>query len=155
MSEYTNKSEFPNEINLGRTETVPDYAAKEDSPPTKKRTYYPSLYISGVQGLGDLPKEGYALIYFKRKRLSITEGADCGSIPCSPMDEPTGKEETSYSADLEIQEICLPDDESDDHGDALDKMAEKAGLSVRANGPKSDDESDADEDDDSEEEEGD
>jgi hypothetical protein len=130
---------------------VPDYSADKEETPTKTKTYYPTLYISGVDGLGDLPKEGYALIYFRRKSLSITEGKDCGTIPCGPMDSDSpGGDKTTYSADLEIQELCLPDEESDDGGDAIDAMAEKAGLVVRGKKRLSDEE---DEGDDYEEEE--
>jgi|HubBroStandDraft_3_1064219.scaffolds.fasta_scaffold196732_1 hypothetical protein len=145
MASYSHQSEFPNEIKLGRTEKVPDYSADKEETPTKTKTYYPTLYISGVDGLGDLPKEGYALIYFRRKSLSITEGKDCGPIPCGPMDPDTSdRDKTTYSADLEIQELCLPDGESDDAGDAIDSMAEKAGLAIRGKKRQSDEEDDGD-----------
>jgi hypothetical protein len=145
MPEYSHKSEFPNEIKLGRIDKVPDYSKQKDETPTKTRTYYPTLYINGVDGLGDLPKKGYALIYFRRKSLSITEGKDCGPIPCGPMDSGSSdKDKTTYSADLEIQELCLPGGESDDGGDAIDDMAEKAGLKVRKNQRPSEEEDDGD-----------
>jgi hypothetical protein len=131
MPEYTHNSEFPNEIDLGRTEEVPDYADAKEETKTKKRTYYPTLYVRGVDGLGDLPKEGYALIYFKRKSLSITEGKDCGPGPCMAGDPESSKDETTYSAELEIHELCLPEEDDSDMGDNLDKMAQKAGLAVK------------------------
>ena len=88
------KSAFPNEVDLARE--VPDYGSSLEagpSKPKKMRKDYPSLYISGVEGLESMPKEGWALIYYKRRRLSLEENKD--------GDETSG-------ADLEIQEICLP-----------------------------------------------
>lgn len=83
---------------------------------TKSETMYPSLYISGVSNLESLPREGYALIHFKRR--SITMGERDGEECCS--------------ADLEIHEIRLPekgsDEEMGDMGDALTSIAKERGL---------------------------
>lgn len=153
MPEYTHSSEFPNEIDLGRTEDVPDYENKKEDVKTKKRTYYPTIYIRGVDGLGDLPKEGRALIYFKRKSLSISEGSDCGAGPCIPGDSSSSDDKTTYSAELEIHELCLPEEDDTDIGDNLDKMAQKVGLAV--NGKSRKDYDDDEEEDDGENEESD
>jgi len=77
---------------------------------------YPSLFISGAANLESLPREGYALIHFKRRSITMGErdGEDC------------------CSADLEIHEIRLPekssDEETGDMGDALTSMAKERGL---------------------------
>lgn len=82
----------------------------------KSKPMYPSLYISGVKNIEDLPREGYALIHFKRRSLTVgeREGEDC------------------CSADLEIHEIRLPEkdtaEEMGDIGEALTSMAEERGL---------------------------
>ena len=82
----------------------------------KSETMYPSLYISGVSNLESLPREGYALIHFKRR--SITMGERDGEECCS--------------ADLEIHEIRLPekgsDEEMGDMEDALTSIAQERGL---------------------------
>lgn len=82
----------------------------------KSETMYPSLYISGVSNLESLPREGYALIHFKRR--SITMGERDGEECCS--------------ADLEIHEIRLPekgsDEEMGDMEDAMTSMAKERGL---------------------------
>jgi hypothetical protein len=82
----------------------------------KSEPMYPSLFISGAKSLEDLPREGYALIHFKRRSITMGErdGEDC------------------CSADLEIHEIRLPEKGSDedmgDIGEALTSMAKKRGL---------------------------
>ena len=77
---------------------------------------YPSLYISGADGLESLPREGYALIHFKRRSITMGERDD----------------ESCCSADLEVHEIRLPEKGSEedmgDMADALKSMAAKRGL---------------------------
>lgn len=92
---------------------------------------YPSLYISGVENLDALPREGYALIHFKRR--SVTLGESDGENCCS--------------ADLEIHEIKLPeassDEDSGDLADAMKTLAKGRGLDT---GPQTDDAEYVDED---------
>lgn len=92
---------------------------------------YPSLYISGVENLDALPREGYALIHFKRR--SVTLGESDGENCCS--------------ADLEIHEIKLPeassDEDSSDLADAMKTLAKGRGLDT---GPQTDDDEYVDED---------
>ncbi len=104
------KSAFPKEIDLGRD--VPDYGATALTAPANKahaketKKDYPRLYLQGVTGL---PKEGYALIYFKT--LSATVGED-------------SEGEDKSSTDVEIQEICLPPtSKSEEDSDLSDAMA--------------------------------
>ena len=82
----------------------------------KSKPIYPSLYISGVENLDALPREGYALIHFKRR--SMTVGDRDGESCCS--------------ADLEIHEIKLPeagsDEDTGDMADALKAMAKDRGI---------------------------
>jgi hypothetical protein len=106
------KSAFPKEIELGRD--VPDYGATAIQAPAnkahekEKKKDYPTLYIRDVPGLEDIPKEGYALIYFRRR--SVTVGEDSAG-------------EDQASADLEVQEICLPPtSKSEEDADLSDAM---------------------------------
>jgi len=82
----------------------------------KVKPVYPSLYISGAKNLESLPREGYALIHFKRR--SITMGERDGESNCS--------------ADLEIHEINLPDkssqEDSGDMADAMKSLAKGMGI---------------------------
>jgi hypothetical protein len=82
----------------------------------KQRKIYPTLFVSGASGLEGLPREGYALIHFKRRSLT--------------MGDRDGEDMTS--AELEIHEIRLPekgsDEEMGDIGDALKSMAKDRGL---------------------------
>jgi hypothetical protein len=91
----------------------------------KSKPIYPSLYISGVENLDALPREGYALIHFKRR--SLTMGERDGESCCS--------------ADLEIHEIKLPEADSDedtgDMADALKSLARDRGIDT---GEESEDE---------------
>jgi hypothetical protein len=87
---------FPNELDLGRT--VPDYGepkltSSDAETPKKTKKVFPRLYIDDADGLGTIPREGYAMIYYKRKRVSVEEG---------------DKGERS-SADLEVQSISFPE----------------------------------------------
>lgn len=94
----------------------------------KQRKIYPSLYISGASGLEDLPREGYALIHFKRR--SVTLGDRDGEECCS--------------AELEVHEIRLPEkgggEEMGDVADAMKSLAKEKGLDVGAMEDESDEE---------------
>lgn len=109
-------NDFPVSIDLAID--VPEMGIDQPSPSkrTKSKPMYPSLYISGVSNLESLPREGYALIHFKRR--SITMGERDGEECCS--------------ADLEIHEIRLPekgsDEEMGDMEDALTSIAKERGL---------------------------
>jgi hypothetical protein len=109
--------EFPISIDLAITPTVEPIGF--DQPKGKSRELkpmYPSLYITGAKNLENLPREGYALIHFKRR--SITMGDRDGEECCS--------------ADLEVHEISLPEkgdsEEMTDIGEALTAMAKTRGL---------------------------
>lgn len=78
---------FPVEIDLGQK---PMEAGPQNATPNKSKKYYPTLYINNVDGLKDMPSSGYALIKYKRKGATI------------------GEDDKLKSADLEVQEICLP-----------------------------------------------
>ena len=105
--------DFPVSIDLAL-----DFPVISDMPSTKKgsKKVYPSLYISGAKNLESLPREGYALIHFKRRSVTVGERDD----------------EECCSADLEIHEIRLPekgdDEEMGDMADALKSMAKERGL---------------------------
>lgn len=108
-------NEFPVSIDLAID--VPEMGTTvSEKKGAKSETMYPSLYISGVSNLESLPREGYALIHFKRR--SITMGERDGEECCS--------------ADLEIHEIRLPekgsDEEMGDMEDALTSIAKERGL---------------------------
>lgn len=108
-------SEFPVEIDLAMSS--PSALSAVEAPSGKNdKKIYPSLYIGGTgSDLSALPKEGYALIYFKRR--SVTIGERDG--------------EAQHSADLEIQELCLPEAGEGDSGDLMDAakgVAKKMGV---------------------------
>lgn len=108
--------QFPISIDLAITPPEPIDLDMVVGKKGKSKPMYPSLYISGVKNIEDLPREGYALIHFKRRSLTVgeREGEDC------------------CSADLEIHEIRLPEkdtaEEMGDIGEALTSMAEERGL---------------------------
>jgi hypothetical protein len=114
------ESQFPVEIDLGMTPTatieISGMGMKKSAKAMK--TMYPSLYIHGADNLDKLPKEGYALVYYKRRALTQTE-TERGS---------------ETSADLEIQEICAPemsvDEDKADLESGLKSMAKGMGLDV-------------------------
>jgi hypothetical protein len=112
------KSEFPNEIDLGKKANDGPMMPSETKG-KKDRKYYPTLYLNDIGGLENLPAEGEAVIYFVRRGLTIRKpGAG-------------EKGSTQVSVDLEIRKICLPDAEEgepDDKGDLIDELAEKAGV---------------------------
>lgn len=114
------ESQFPVEIDLGMTPTatieISDMGMKKSAKAMKPM--YPSLYIHGADNLDKLPKEGYALVYYKRRALTQIE-TERGS---------------ETSADLEIQEICAPemsvDEDKADLESGLKSMAKGMGIDV-------------------------
>ena len=114
------ESQFPVEIDLGMTPTatieISDMGMKKSAKAMKPM--YPSLYIHGADNLDKLPKEGYALVYYKSRALTQTE-TERGS---------------ETSADLEIQEICEPemsvDEDKADLESGLKSMAKGMGIDV-------------------------
>jgi hypothetical protein len=131
MSTENYDSEFPIHIDLGTKR--PDYAiqAGEDSPKKgKDKMDYPTLYIRGVKELADLPKEGCALIEFKRIKLS--------SI--TPEDGESGED-----AELSVRVLCLPEQQEDNAGDIKDvltKAAKEAGIDTGDEAGESDEDDD-------------
>lgn len=117
--------QFPISIDLAiqPKDTVMDMAMPmSSSKGGKSKPIYPSLYISGVENLDALPREGYALIHFKRR--SVTMGDRDGESCCS--------------ADLEIHEIKLPEagseEENGDMADALKALAKDRGIDTGEEG---------------------
>lgn len=109
--------QFPVSIDLEITPPEPiDLDMVVGKKQGKSKPMYPSLYITGAKNLEDLPREGYALIHFKRR--SVTMGDRDGEECCS--------------ADLEVHEIRLPEkgsgEEMGDLGEALTSMAKERGL---------------------------
>jgi len=109
--------DFPVSIDLEIPAPKPadmDIAVSKGS--RKMKPLYPSLFISGANGIENLPREGYALIHFKRRSLTMgdREGEDC------------------CSAELEIHEMRLPEkgggEEMGDLADAIKSMAKDRGL---------------------------
>lgn len=101
--------EFPVQIDLGK---MPDDGMLQPAVPEgkkgKKKPYYPTLYISGVSGLDSLPRDGYALIEFRRKNISVN----------TPDDG-----EPNASIELEVRSISLKDGEEESDDDLKSAMA--------------------------------
>ena len=113
MTESQREKEFPVHIELGKTAEIGELAvATESESKGKKKKYYPSFYISDVEGLEGIPEEGCVLIDFKRRSIVRTDQ--------------NGK--TTTSVELEVRTICMPDDyESEgDMDDVVDKMIKKS-----------------------------
>jgi len=114
MTESEREKEFPVHIELGKTADMGDFPmpGKSDSK-GKKKKFYPSLYISDVEGLEDIPEEGCLLIDFKRRSINVRKN-DAGK--------------TTTSVELEVHTICMPDDyESEgDMDDVVEKMIKKS-----------------------------
>ena len=120
LSEKEREAEFPVHIELG---TEPGKGNSPMAmPENPKKKYYPTLYISGVKGLDQIPEEGCALIDFKRRSITVSdrEGEKSGSV------------------ELEICTLCLqPEDEKSEDGgehdamnDMVDSLAQKAGVNT-------------------------
>ena len=123
MNENERSEEFSVHIELGKKPNEgngPAMVSPAGKDGKKPKVYYPTLYLSDIKGLDQLPKEGCALIDFKV--VSTT----------SSMRD--GKESTS--CELEIHTLCLQPDggdgeKKDEYGDtesAIDAMAKKAGI---------------------------
>ena len=114
------ESQFPVKVDLGMspvaTIEISGMGMKKSTKAMKPM--YPTLYINAADNLDKLPKEGYALVYYKRRALTQTESE-------SGMD---------MSADLEIQEICGPemsaDEDKSDLESGLKSMAKGMGIDV-------------------------
>jgi hypothetical protein len=114
MTESQREKEFPVHIELGKTSEFGELAPNIKSESKgKKKKYYPSLYISDVEGLEGIPEEGCVLIDFKRRSINVRTTQD-------------GK--TTTSVELEVRTICMPDDyESEgDMDDVVDKLIKKS-----------------------------
>jgi hypothetical protein len=114
------ESQFPVEIDLGMTAptTIEISGMGMKKSAKMSKPMYPTLYIHSADNLDKLPKEGYALVYYKRRALTQTENE--GGM--------------HTSADLEIQEICAPemsaDEDKSDLESGLKSMAKGMGLDV-------------------------
>jgi hypothetical protein len=113
-------SEFPVEIDCAQPmpEGMPAMATGgTKGKKSKPQPVYPSLYLRDCENIDQIPAEGYALVYFKRRSLTTTEHAEQGD---------------SQSAELEIQEVCLPptssDEETEDLEGAMESMAKERGI---------------------------
>jgi hypothetical protein len=114
------ESQFPIKVDLGvspvATIEISDMGMEKSAKNSKPM--YPTLYIHAGDNLDKLPKEGYALVYYKRRALTQTENE-------------TGMH---TSADLEIQEICAPemsaDEDKSDLESGLKSMAKGMGIDV-------------------------
>ncbi len=107
--EHYQGDDFPIHIDLGK---MPEEGMVAPASATGKKgklkPYYPTLYISGIEGLGDLPKDGCALIEFHRNRATLDTPED-------------GKE--GGSVELQIKTICLMEPGADDDGDLASSIA--------------------------------
>ena len=124
--------QFPISIDLAiRPEEMMGAMLMTEPPSKSKKSkpIYPSLYISGAKNLEALPREGYALIHFKRR--SVTLGDRDGKSCCS--------------ADLEVHEISLAeagsDEDSGDMADAFRALAKDRGYDTGSQTDDDDDES--------------
>ena len=132
---------YPNEIDLGREiEAAPMPAATSDKPgkKAKSRMSYPTVYLSGIEGLRDLPKDGVALIYFHRNRIGMVDRDT--NDPHAPAN---GDE-----AEIEIRKLCLPEaggGDDDDTASAFAKFAKDNGVPDATAAEDSDEEESEDE----------
>ena len=114
MTESEREKEFPIHIELGKSADMGDFpmTGKSDSK-GKKKKFYPTLYVSDVEGLEDIPEEGCILIDFKRRSINVRK-SDSGK--------------TTTSVELEVRTICMPNDyESEgDMDDVVEKMVKKS-----------------------------
>jgi len=111
--------DYPVKIDLGKE--VDDYpspcemASKNPKNPKngKKRTVYPCLYLSGVEGLEDVPKEGHAIITFKRISMTVRDRNG----------------EQDNSVELEIEDIHFQsktkEDENEDIAEGMKRLMEE------------------------------
>lgn len=110
MNESQREKAFPIHIELGKRPNSTSPIQVRDEMPSPKK-YYPTLFISDVEGLEQLPEKGCILIDYKRRSLSIREEG--------------GK--TSASVELEIRTMCLPEEYGEeDAEDVVETLAKKA-----------------------------
>ena len=98
--------DFPVKIELGKKSGGPVEAPVPSTKENKDKKYYPCLYLSDIDGLEDIPKEGHALIYYRKKGASTRE-------------DDNGKIHTS--ADLEIEDIHFPAKEEAEEGEEMEE----------------------------------
>jgi len=120
---YTTKVNVPEGFtDLGESLEIPKMNDMEESEGEVNRVHYPSLYFDNAEALKGLPKEGTAIIHFK-KVMEKTTTTDIN-----------GKTETRHCVELQINgikagesteaEASEPDDE-----DAIEKGLEAASES--------------------------
>jgi hypothetical protein len=118
---YTTKVNVPDDFtNLGESIEMPEMESPENH--EEERVHYPSLYFENAEALKGFPKEGTAVIHFKKVMEKTTT--------C----EINGKTETKHCVELQINGIKAgesteskesePDDE-----DAIEKGLEAASES--------------------------
>jgi hypothetical protein len=118
---YTTKQNVPDDFtDLG--EKMPDFAEVATSEDQQEKLHYPSLYFENAESLKGFPKEGTAVIHFKKVMEKTTTS------------EINGKTETKHCVELQINGIKAgesteskepePDDE-----DAIEKGLEAASES--------------------------
>lgn len=124
MNESQREKAFPIHIELGRTMgvPVPDEATSKPS----KEKFYPTIFVSDVEGLEQLPKEGCILIDYKRRSLSVRE--ENGKV--------------TASVELEIRTMCLPEEYGEEDADEVVES-----LTKKAFSKKDDDDDDEDDND--------
>jgi hypothetical protein len=113
---YTTKQNVPEGfIDLGEKLEAGHYpeveATKEED-----RIHYPSLYFDNANGLKDLPKEGTAIIHFK-KVMEKTTKTDIN-----------GKTETSHCVELQIHGIKAGESTESEESEPDDEDAIEKGL---------------------------
>lgn len=154
MNDAQLKKLFPVKIDLCKEREVTDYdkEVKEGAKrPTKKVTDCPTLYIRGINGLDQLPKDGYILIEIHRSELKVIDRDPSTGSLNSGMSYPgdDNQKGTTMDAELEVHTICLPKEEAkedadeedkdkDGFGDAMDRAAEKMGLKAKSTAPNGD-----------------
>lgn len=111
-------------IDLGKTP-----GDMKDSPPTKdsKKPYYPSVYITDIQGADDLPTGEFS---FSAKGKVVSK---------SIRENSNGKKTTSI--EIEVHEITP--DKSEDSGDSLDKALTKVAKKKQESAADETDEADS------------
>jgi len=115
--ENYSSDDFPNHIDLGKTPDETDMPVSTSGKNKAPKKYYPTLYLSNIPGLESLPKDGWALIRFHRSDLSLRTPAEG---------------EDGASAELQVKELCLPDDQDDDEdiGSAIAKALRNSGVNA-------------------------
>jgi hypothetical protein len=114
MNEKQRERAFPIHVDLGKkmNETQPAMPMDAVKGTPEKKKYYPTVYISDIPGLEDLPEEGCILVDYKRRSITINKRD--GEATCS--------------VELELRTICMPDDYdgSEDLSDIVDDLMSKS-----------------------------